>query len=309
MPGEVRRRTLAPAKLNLSLRVLAREASGYHQIETLFCALELADEIEISHTRDGVTLEVAAPAGATGPPPVLGPVEQNLAFRAACLFIAECPLSHGIHIRLVKRVPAGAGLGGGSSDAAAVLRVLNEMLSDPLPQAALLELGVQLGADVPFFLTGAGLALAWGRGERILPLPPLEAVPVVLAVPPERISTADAYAALEGTRAVRAGVIDPPRSWNDVASSAHNDFEDLVFARHPRIAAVRQALEDGGARIARMTGTGSVVFGVFDDVATAEAAASDLAAAHEDVEMIVTQTSTRGQVAGQGRDAERGPRS
>lgn len=294
MPGSVPHRTIATAKLNLSLRVLAREASGFHQIETLFCALELADEIEISRAPHSVTLEVVAPPGTSDPPPDLGPVEQNLAFRAASLFAAASPLGHGIHIRLVKRVPAGAGLGGGSSDAAAVLRALNAMQNEPLPVPALLELGAVLGADVPFFLTGAGLALAWGRGERILPLPPLEDAAVVLAVPPERISTADAYAALKGARTVRADVMAPPRTWSDVASSAQNDFEEIIFAWHPRLATLRQALETAGARVARMTGTGSVVFGLFDDVSTAESAARKVSAAYADVEVIVTKTSTRG---------------
>lgn len=298
MPDETLRRTLAPAKLNLSLRVLAREASGYHQIETLFCALELADEIGISRAHSGVTLEVAAPADTPGPPPDLGPLEQNLAFRAASLFIAARPFDHGIRVHLHKRIPAGAGLGGGSSDAAAVLRALNALHARPLPQEALLELGSRLGADVPFFLADAALALAWGRGERILPLPPLEAATIVLAVPPERISTAAAYAALDATRPVHPLLLQPPRTWRDVANAARNDFEDVIFAQHPRIAALRQALEDAGAGLARMTGTGSVVFGVFDDTAAAKAAARNIAAAQPDVDMIVTRTRAGGEFPG-----------
>ena len=286
--------TLAHAKLNLSLRVLAREASGYHQIETLFCALELADEIRISPASEGVTLTVASPDDQPGSPPDLGPVEDNLAYRAAALFVREAPLDHGVHIRLVKRIPAGAGLGGGSSDAAAVLRELNGLRSRPLPAQALLELGAQLGSDVPFFLTGASLALAWGRGDRIAPLPPLPPATVVLAVPPERVSTAHAYAALVGARGPLPRVVRVPESWSDIAKSAHNDFESTVFPLHPRLDALRGMLADAGAMIARMTGTGSVVFGLFADAARAAAAASGISAAYSDVDTVVTQTRTAG---------------
>jgi 4-diphosphocytidyl-2-C-methyl-D-erythritol kinase len=310
MPADTPQHALAHAKLNLSLRVLAREGSGYHQIETMFCGLELADEIEISRTSAGVTLDVAAPTGAIAGPtgdvtvPTrdtvaaatadLGPIEQNLAFRAARLFADATTLGQDSHIRLVKRIPAGAGMGGGSSDAAAVLSALNRMHGRPLSDAALLRLGAQLGSDVPFFLADTPLALAWGRGERIMPLPPLPAAPILLTVPPERIATAAAYAALDGVRARTPAVIHAPRSWSDVAAAAHNDFEDVIFARHPRLGALRQLLEDAGAMIARMTGTGSVVFGAFGDVASAEAAARQVARAHPDVGTIVTQTRTSG---------------
>jgi 4-diphosphocytidyl-2-C-methyl-D-erythritol kinase len=286
--------TFAHAKLNLSLRVLAREATGYHQIETLFCALELADEIAISRTSGGVSLVVDRPMDHTGPAPDLGPVEENLAYRAAALFMREAPLTHGVHVRLVKRIPAGAGLGGGSSDAAAVLRALNKLSSKPMSAHALLELGGRLGSDVPFFVTGAPLALAWGRGERIAPLPPLPPAAVVLAVPPERIATADAYAAIAAECARAPMVIRMPASWSDIAESAHNDFEAIAFTLHPRLGVLRALLEDAGASIARLTGTGSVVFGVFVDAAAAAAAADRITDAHPDIAIIVTQTRTAG---------------
>jgi 4-diphosphocytidyl-2-C-methyl-D-erythritol kinase len=286
--------TFASAKLNLSLRVLARETTGYHQIETLFCALELADEIAISRTAGGVSLAVDAPTDRPGAAPDLGPIEQNLAYRAAALFMQAAPLGHGVHIRLVKRIPAGAGLGGGSSDAAAVLRALNELRSTPIPAHSLLELGARLGSDVPFFITGAPLALAWGRGERIAPLPPLAPLPVVLAVAPERIATADAYAAFAVEGAPSPMVVRIPASWSDIANLAHNDFEATVFSWHPRLGAVRAMLEDAGASIARLTGTGSVVFGLFADAAGAAAAADRITDAYPDIDTIVTQTRTAG---------------
>jgi 4-diphosphocytidyl-2-C-methyl-D-erythritol kinase len=286
-------RAFAHAKINLSLRVLARETSGYHQIETMFCVLELADEIEISQTTGGVSLTLA-PSDGTGTLPDLGPVEENLAWRAATLFLAEAPLEHGVHLRLTKRIPVGAGLGGGSSDAAAVLRALNRMHPQPLPAEAVLEMGARLGSDVPFFLAGTPLALAWGRGERISPIPALAPASVLLAVPPERISTAHAYAGLDNPRPPVPMLLRPPHSWADVATSAHNDFERTVFASHPRLGALRELLEDAGATIARLTGTGSVVFGVFADSATATAAASRITGLYSDVETIITRTRTAG---------------
>lgn len=294
MVGHATIDTFAYAKLNLSLRVLARETTGYHQIETLFCALELADEITISRTSDGVSLAVEPPADRPGAAPDLGPVEENLAYRAAMLFMLEAPLDHGVHVRLVKRIPAGAGLGGGSSDAAAVLRALNELRSEPIPARALLDLGARLGSDVPFFVTGAPLALAWGRGERIAPLPPLPPAAIVLAVPPERIVTADAYAAISAERATAPMVVRIPASWSDIAESAHNDFEATVFALHPRLGALRAMLEGAGASIARLTGTGSVVFGVFSNAAGAAAAADRITGEYADIDTIVTQTRTAG---------------
>lgn len=281
----------AHAKLNLALRVLAREHSGYHQIETIFCALELADEVEVTLTNAGITLEVAAPADEAGPPADLGPTGQNLAYRAASLFARSVPLDRGIDIRLTKRIPAGAGLGGGSSDAAAVLAVLNDLHGRPLSAAELLGLGARLGSDVPFFLTGATLALAWGRGGRIAPLPPLPPATVLLAVPPERVSTADAYAALAAAQPEAPALFAAPRSWLDVGAIAHNDFERPIFERHPRLADIRQQLQDAGAIVARMTGTGSVVFGVFDDARRADTAARDITAAHPDVPTIITRTA------------------
>lgn len=287
--------TLAHAKLNLSLRVLAREASGFHQIESLFCAIELADEIEITLTGDDVSLEVLSPPEEAGPAPDLGAAQQNLAWRAADAFATHAGVDRGIAVKLTKRIPHGAGLGGGSSDAAAVLRALNSMHDEPLSRHALLRIGAGIGSDVPFFLSGAGLALAWGRGGRIAPLPALPSVPVVLAQPPERIPTGDAYAALSHLRG--RDYTAPPalldvhvRDWNDAARGCVNDFEQIVFQRVPVLQEIRDALEESGAVIARMTGTGSVVFGTFDTTAAAEQAAARIRDMDENIDVLTTAT-------------------
>lgn len=273
---------LAHAKINLSLRVLAREASGFHQIETLFCLLELADEIRLEAVGDEVRLTIAAPPDAPGPPPDLGPVEQNLAVRAARSFLHRTGVARGVDIRLTKRIPAGAGLGGGSSDAAAVLVGLNRLHDEPLDPTALLEMAARLGSDVPFFCARTPLAFAWGRGTRLAPLPPLPARPVLLAAGPVRLDTAAIYRALAARRdrnftapAARVGLMD--LDWRHLADTAVNDFEEVVFAMHPRLAEVRTALLEHGARFARMTGTGSVMFGVFDEAGDAAEAARRLA--------------------------------
>jgi 4-diphosphocytidyl-2-C-methyl-D-erythritol kinase len=286
---------LAHAKVNLRLAVLAREAGGFHQIETVFCALELADEVEVIPGGDGLSLDVVAPPEGGRPPPELGPVQQNLAWRAAALFYEHTGEPARVGIRLVKRIPAGAGLGGGSSDAAAVLRALNTLHDAPLSPAALLGLGARLGSDVPFFLSGARLALAWGRGSRIAPLPALPARSVLLAVPSIPVATAAAYADLARARGddwtAPPAVLEPgPRSWAEAAAHANNDFEDVVFARLPQLAELRRAIENSGALIARMTGTGSTVFGVYGGAAAAEQARVALAAEHREVEWIATAT-------------------
>jgi 4-diphosphocytidyl-2-C-methyl-D-erythritol kinase len=290
----VREEALARAKVNLSLRVLAREAGGFHQIETLFCALELADEIEVSVADDVVRLDVVAPPEKPEPAPDLGPPESNLALRAAAAFFDAAALPPRATIRLTKRIPAGAGLGGGSSDAAAVLRALNTLHGEPLGDAALLAVGARLGSDVPFFLAGASLALAWGRGGRLAPLPPLPSRPVLLAVPAERVATADAYADLarhRGDDYVSGPAVLPAiTGWDDVIAVAHNDFEETVFRRLPRLADLRGALLDAGALMARMTGTGSVVFGIFADATDAETARTALARRSDDVDWVLTRT-------------------
>ena len=299
-------RVSAHAKLNLSLRVLAREASGYHQIETVFCALELADEIDIELTGDGITLDVQTPSGATTVD--LGPVEQNLVVRAAVAFEEFAGIAEGVHIRLLKRVPHGAGLGGGSSDAAAVLLALNSLHDAPLSQDDLLQVGSRLGSDVPFFLSGAALALAWGRGHRVVPLRALPQRTVLLAMPPERVPTADAYAAFSHHRghtwcAPAAIVPVDVAGWSDVDRLAHNDFEEIVFMRLPQQRALREVLAGAGASPARLTGTGSAVFGVFAGEDEAVRAQQMLAQRFPNVAVTLTRTAKSGGVQFPGVDS------
>ena len=179
----------AQAKVNLFLDVLERDPTGYHSLETAFLRIDLADDVTV-RAAPGRTLDVSGPAlSAAG----LGPTEKNLAYRAAVAYADATGWPSGFAIELVKRIPAGAGLGGGSADAGAVLRTLDALSPNPLG-ARLPEIGAALGADVPFMTIEEPMALGSGRGDRLKPIPALEPRAIVLAVSPFAISTADAYA-------------------------------------------------------------------------------------------------------------------
>lgn len=260
------------AKVNLGLRVLARDESGYHAIETLFHRLEVADEVRIQRTAGERTLAVSGPAL---PPGGLGAPEDNLAWRAAALYAEAAGWSGGFAIQLEKRIPVGGGLGGGSADAGAVLRACDRLADRPLGQHRLLDLAAMLGSDVPFLTSTYTAAVGWGRGERLLEVTPLPPRPVVLVVPPFGVATADAYGWLADTRGgvtprpTPAGARDDQPDWRSL-ESASNDFEEVVAARHPEIRQILRVLRSVGARPAMLSGSGSTVFGVFDGTQPAD---------------------------------------
>ncbi|MDH3224195.1 MAG: 4-(cytidine 5'-diphospho)-2-C-methyl-D-erythritol kinase [Gemmatimonadota bacterium] len=284
-----------PAKLNLYLKVLAREETGYHQIETLFQRLDLEDTLTVSHAESGVAFECSTDAGEEGQWDI-GPPEENTVVRAARSFLEEAGISSGVSVRLTKRIPAGTGLGGASSDAAGALLAMNRLFGEPVGGAALLEIGGRVGADVPFFLTGATLAWAWGRGGRVLPIRPLPPRPIVVVVPSTRISTAQAYAALsQALHLPRPPERLPgpdPLSWDEVSRVQWNDFEGVAFPEAPGLQRIREDLERGGAFIARMTGSGSALFGVFDAQDTAESAAHGFAGREDVDHVMITATAS-----------------
>lgn len=262
-----RARLAAEAKVNLGLRVLDREPSGYHRLETLFARIDLADEIVVERTAAGCTLDVQ---GAD-----VGPTERNLAYRAALAYLQASGWSTGLAITLTKRIPAGGGLGGGSADAGAVLRLLDAMAPAPMAPDRLAAIALQLGADVPFLTTTAPQALAWGRGERLVPIPTLPARALLLCLPSFGVETKAAFGWLAETRETGqppAGVEGGDRpvaaaevaSWAAVGAWSRNDLEGPVEARHPELTELRRALRAAGAHLARMSGSGSTVFGVFE---------------------------------------------
>ena len=281
-------RLVAQAKVNLVLRVLAREASGFHGLETLFCRLALGDLVTVrALDRDARSLDCDADAG---------PPERNLAWRAALAYRERTGWPRGFAIEVAKRIPIGGGLGGGSADAGAVLRLLNALAPAPIAEADLLALAMPLGSDVPFLTTTTPLALAWSRGERMLALPPLPARRVLLAVAGEGVPTADAYRWLAESRGAFApapALLDAGdcTTWRGVAAIAANDFEPVVFARAPHVAAAHRALgahADGA--VIRMSGSGATVFRADDGrapEADLRAALARDAAAH----LVVTATA------------------
>jgi 4-diphosphocytidyl-2-C-methyl-D-erythritol kinase len=278
----------AHAKVNLFLRVLARESSGYHQIETLFCLLDLHDDLTIETGAPGLSLNVNGPD--------LGETRRNLVWRAAESFFVLTGIRENAHIVLDKRIAAGAGLGGGSSNAAATLLGLNTLHGSPLGPEAMLELGAALGSDVPFFIAATPLAVAWGRGERLIRLPALEPAPAVVVVPELRIATAAAYASLDalrgsGARSPEPRVIDVDelRTWGAIEKYVANDFEDAAVHAVPAIRDILDTCVACGARIASITGSGSACFATFDHTATRDSAVAELTARFDDTAVIPTR--------------------
>lgn len=252
----------ANAKLNLFLRVLAKEDDGFHGIETLFCMIDLADQLTAERREgQGVSLTVE---GAD-----CGPEAENLVTRAAKMVLDATGNACAVHLTLKKQIPIKAGLGGGSSDGATALTLTNQLVGNAVPRHELLQFATRLGSDIPFFLGGAPLALAWGHGERMLRLPPLPAAPGLLLIPPIGISTPEAYRQVDSTRhgnAKRGAValdLDALSTWGSLARLAGNDFEFALFGPHPELKKGFEALANTHPLLCRMTGSGSALFSIY----------------------------------------------
>ena len=267
----------ACGKVNLWLRVFGRDAKGYHTLESLFQLISPADDVTVARADAGVALR--------GAPEALGPARDNLAVRAAEAFHRASGARGGCVITLVKRLPWSAGLGGGSSDAAATLQALNRLHGGPLSPADLMTLGAELGSDVPFFLSGSALALGWGRGERLLALPALPARPLLVVPPAAPVKTAEAYAWLDRDRPVEetgefAAVMPAASlsSWEEVRRFSHNDFEPVIAGRLPAIGHRLDRLRGTDAFLVRLAGSGGAVVALFDTVRARDAAWQQLGA-------------------------------
>jgi len=256
--GKARRLELsAAAKVNLALEVLRRRSDGYHEIATVMQTVDLSDRL-ILEDADGLEVRTSAPGVPTD--------ERNLAYRAAVALRDAAGVERGARITLDKRIPVAAGLGGGSTDAAAALVGLNRLWGLRWPAAGLEELAVGLGMDVPFFLRG-GAALATGRGERLAPLGGA-ALGLVLVNPRFAVSTADMYGRVtpamysDGARAREAAAALETRRAGRVAVSLYNGLEVAARAAYPQIGQMQAALVAAGALGAAMSGSGPTVFGV-----------------------------------------------
>jgi 4-diphosphocytidyl-2-C-methyl-D-erythritol kinase len=271
----------APCKINLHLRVKGLRADGYHELESVFLALAFGDTLgfEVLDKPGPVVLSREYRISGGEPP---FPPERDLAYRAAVLFREKTGFDKALGIRLEKRVPLGAGLGGGSSDAAAVLRGLDALAGTALSTEALASMAGTLGSDVPFFLT-PGAAVVSGRGERIRPLPVPERLRVVLVNPGFPSDTAGAFLRLARDRAgAGMGVRGPdPEALTAALGEAPgnwpygNDFLPLFLKGGPGAAAYRSVIGDLkalGADFTGLSGSGSTCFGIFTDGGTAERA-------------------------------------
>jgi 4-diphosphocytidyl-2-C-methyl-D-erythritol kinase len=253
----------SPAKINLWLRVFGKDGKGYHAIETLFQLVSIADDLVVERTDAPVTL--------AGAPAELGPTRDNLIVRAAERFFRATGVKGGAAITLRKRIPWSAGLGGGSSNAAATLVALNHLYGRALPLSDLMTLGAELGSDVPFFLTGAALALGWGRGERLLALAALPSRPLLIIPPAAPVKTTDAYAWIDQDRNTEhtgefAAVVPAATlgNWDEVRRRSHNDFESAVAARLPAIGHWLDRLRETDAFLVRLCGSGGAVVALFE---------------------------------------------
>jgi 4-diphosphocytidyl-2-C-methyl-D-erythritol kinase len=252
---------LAPAKINLGLHVLGKRRDGYHEIETILQTVSLYDEIAIEEGGEGVRLSTDHPDLAAG--------EENLIVRAANLLSKEVGREEPLQIRLVKRIPIGAGLGGGSSDAAATLAALNRLWGSPVSSDRLMQLAVQLGMDVPFFLFSA-TALASGRGELLEKLPsPSPPLWILLVNPGLYISTQSVYNGLKLGLTIKNKHISIRRfsvtSLRRHRSLLQNDLERVTFEQFPLLKEIKERILERGAVGAAMSGSGSTLFGIFSD--------------------------------------------
>jgi 4-diphosphocytidyl-2-C-methyl-D-erythritol kinase len=263
------------AKINLGLRVLGRRPDGYHEISTVFQTISLHDTLTFEPAPAGRLELVCAD-------PDIPVDETNLVLRAASALRGRYGVASGARVRLEKVIPAGGGLGGGSSDAAVTLAALSALWRVETEARELAEIGARLGADVPFFLTG-GTALGTGTGTDVRQLPDAPKMYLCVVTPGVRVSTAEAYKALGApalTKADTAANLSVSRAEAEFPDSlcgvTSNDFEDVVVRLHPEIGRAREALAAEGARGAMLSGSGSSVYGVFDSEAEAGRACAAL---------------------------------
>jgi 4-diphosphocytidyl-2-C-methyl-D-erythritol kinase len=264
---EMKRAFQSPAKVNLFLKVLGKRPDGYHELATLMQPVSLFDELEIAVSEgEGVSVvsdSAEAPGG-----------QENLAFKAASVFLHGTAMRRRVEISVKKVIPVGAGLGGGSSDAATVLMALNEMTGIWLPDGALMEMAARIGSDVPFFILKSP-ALAFGRGEKLKRaiLPELH---YVLINPGFHVSTAWVYSSLGLTKVSENNNLlysyEVPASREGVVEALENDLEAVTAKQYPELSGLKEMLKGAGALGTLMSGSGPTVFGVFHSRDEAERA-------------------------------------
>ena len=262
------------AKINLRLEILGKRADGFHELRTIFQTISLHDELRMrAHSGKRIELKIVGNEALSSEP-----AQTNLVYRAVQLLRLELKDTAGVQIELRKTIPAGRGLGGGSSDAAAGLLGYLKLTGKKISTERLIEIAASLGADVPFFLFG-GRALGISRGDEIYPLPDIDKMAVLVVSPKDiHVATPDAYRWLNAPGLTKTG--SSPKlwrfcalCWSAQADSLSNDFEEAVFRRHRRLDEIKRALLQKGAAGASLAGSGSAVFGVFPSPVMARRAA------------------------------------
>jgi len=261
---------LAPAKLNISLKVYGKRPDGYHDLRSIMVPVTLYDEVTVEKRPAGIEVEPGDPDIPAG--------EGNSCYRAAARFLDWAGENGGVRVRVRKRIPVEAGLGGGSSDAAATMKGLAALTGKTPTPAVLREMAAGIGADVPFFLLGAP-ALAEGIGDRLTPVDWQVPFFALIVKPSFGLSTGEGYSRLG------RGPGGPPeegsapsfRSWEDVVSAVENDFETSWESDRPEIGKIRGELLAAGAMAAAMTGSGSAMYGLFSRQSDARRAEEELA--------------------------------
>jgi 4-diphosphocytidyl-2-C-methyl-D-erythritol kinase len=262
----------SPAKINLSLEVLRKREDGYHQIRSLMQAVDLFDELILEKRPKGVVISSDHPGCPAD--------ETNLAFTAASLLLKEEKKDEGVAIHIRKRIPISAGLGGGSSNAAAALKGVRQLFGLEVSERRMHELAAQVGSDVPFFLC-SGQALVQGRGEEIRPIRIYGGYWLVLVCPAIEVSTRWAYRNLrinltKRRPGVNFDVLEDGPGFFEALLGFENDLEEVVRERYPVIRGIKEYLEDSGAAKSSMSGSGPTVYGVFDQKPQAEEVARKL---------------------------------
>ncbi len=280
------------AKINLFLRITGRRADGYHELDSIFVPVSVSDRITIE-VRPASTSSITLRCNIAS----LGDPKTNLAARAARAFVEEFGVSADVMIDLAKTIPAGAGLGGGSSDAGTVLRMLTAMTSSMLGNpddihARLEKIAVGLGADVPFFLNPRPSRVT-GIGEQIKPIDGFPMLHLVIAVPPIEVPTASVFKALKReswSGAASAGNIEEILHRKIAARHLMNDLEAPAMHLYPQIAKLKALLEECGAMAASMSGSGGSVFGIFDDQEAAERGAASMRRRAPEAQVFAAKT-------------------
>ena len=270
----------AYAKINISLDVVGKREDGYHLLQMIMQQIDLYDNISVEKSKDGIVLKTNRS--------YLPVDKSNLAYKAAELFMNNYHINSGLTIEIEKNIPVSAGLAGGSTDAAAILMVLNKLFEVNAPLEELMDLSLGLGADVPFCIKG-GTALCENIGERITPLKPFKNYLLVLVKPPFGVSTKEVYKGLRiekvhkhpDTHRLIEAVENQDLKF--VALNMKNVLENVTLRKHNKIRAIKKQLMDKGAIGAMMSGSGPSVFGFFEDILTAQKCYDDMKKEYKEV--------------------------